>query len=195
MESWLGEKINFRRLKFEWLGDMCGKKPSSRKELVKIDAEGIPWRSSSWDSMLSLQGVRVQSLVRELRSHMPYGVAKNQNKTKQKQRKKQKDWRWIERSRLEPEMWESSQWFWIHLLWREDRLKIEGCFWVQHSTLNRLWVLALTSDRCGFKILALLTSSCGPSNKFLHVSEPHFFFPAMKWWYSPYTPSFEGYMS
>ena len=30
------------------------------------------------------------------------------------------------RSRLEPEMWESSQWFWIHLMWREERLKQRG---------------------------------------------------------------------
>ena len=31
---------------------------------------GIPWQSSGWDSTLSLQGARVQSLIQELRSHM-----------------------------------------------------------------------------------------------------------------------------
>ena len=31
---------------------------------------GLPWWSSSWNSMLSIQEARVQSLVRELRSLM-----------------------------------------------------------------------------------------------------------------------------
>ena len=37
---------------------------------------GIPWWSSGLDSALSLQGPGVQSLVGELRSHKPQGVAK-----------------------------------------------------------------------------------------------------------------------
>ena len=40
------------------------------------DAQGFPWWSSGWDS---LQAAQVQSLVRELRSHTPHGVAKNQS--------------------------------------------------------------------------------------------------------------------
>ena len=34
-------------------------------------ARGLPWRSSGKDSALPMQGAGVQSLVRELRSHMP----------------------------------------------------------------------------------------------------------------------------
>ena len=37
---------------------------------------GLPWRSSDWDCTLPLQGVWVQSFVRELRSHMPCRRAK-----------------------------------------------------------------------------------------------------------------------
>lgn len=37
---------------------------------------GLPWWSSGQDSALPRQGARVQSLVRELRSHMPHGTAK-----------------------------------------------------------------------------------------------------------------------
>ena len=37
---------------------------------------GIPWRSSSQDSMLSLSGAQVCTLVRELTSHKLHGVAK-----------------------------------------------------------------------------------------------------------------------
>ena len=37
---------------------------------------GIPWRSSGWDSVLSLPGAWVRSLVRELRSCRPRGAAK-----------------------------------------------------------------------------------------------------------------------
>ena len=36
---------------------------------------GLPWRSSDWDTALPMQGPWVQSLVRELRSHMPCGEA------------------------------------------------------------------------------------------------------------------------
>ena len=34
---------------------------------------GLPWWSSGWDSVLPLQGAWVRSLVRELRSCMPWG--------------------------------------------------------------------------------------------------------------------------
>ena len=37
---------------------------------------GIPWQYSGSDSMLPLQGARVPSLVEELRSCMPRGMAK-----------------------------------------------------------------------------------------------------------------------
>ena len=36
---------------------------------------GLPWRSSDWDTAHPMQGPWVQSLVRELRSHMPCGEA------------------------------------------------------------------------------------------------------------------------
>ena len=35
--------------------------------------EGLPWWSSGKDPALPLQGAQVQSLVWELRSHMPWG--------------------------------------------------------------------------------------------------------------------------
>ena len=41
---------------------------------------GIPWWSSGWDSVLSLPRARVQSLVRELRSHKAHRVAKKKKK-------------------------------------------------------------------------------------------------------------------
>ena len=40
--------------------------------IIKTE-EGLPWRSSSWDSELPLWGVWVWSLVGELRSSMPGG--------------------------------------------------------------------------------------------------------------------------
>ena len=46
---------------------------------------GIPWRSSSWDSMLSLLRVWVQSLVGELGSHKQHGVAKKKKKKRRRQ--------------------------------------------------------------------------------------------------------------
>ena len=42
-------------------------------------------------TLLLLQGVQVQSLVRELRSHMPYGMTKEINKNNSSQEIKQ--WR------------------------------------------------------------------------------------------------------
>ena len=44
---------------------------------------GLPWRSSDWDTAHPMQGPWVQSLVRELRSHMPCGEA---NKKKSRKR-------------------------------------------------------------------------------------------------------------
>ena len=41
-----------------------------------VELRGLPWPSSGYYSMLPLQGPQVQSLVRELRSHMQRGVAK-----------------------------------------------------------------------------------------------------------------------
>ena len=38
---------------------------------------GLPWRCSGYDSVLSMQGAQVQSLVRDLRSFMLCGAAKN----------------------------------------------------------------------------------------------------------------------
>ena len=39
----------------------------------------LPWQSSGEDSMLPLQGSSVQSLVRELRFHMLWGMEKEKN--------------------------------------------------------------------------------------------------------------------
>ena len=39
--------------------------------------QGLPWQSSGKDSTLPLQGLRVQSLVREVRSHMLVAWPKN----------------------------------------------------------------------------------------------------------------------
>ena len=38
--------------------------------------DGLPWRSSGWDSVLPLQGAQAPSLVGELRSRKPRGMAK-----------------------------------------------------------------------------------------------------------------------
>ena len=43
---------------------------------------GLSWQSSDWDSVLSMQGAWVQSLVGELGFYMLSGVAGKQNKTK-----------------------------------------------------------------------------------------------------------------
>ena len=48
---------------------------SSPCSSLKIKLLGTPWWSSGWDSVLPLQGARVQSLVGELGSHMPRGTA------------------------------------------------------------------------------------------------------------------------
>ena len=45
---------------------------------------GIPWQSSGYDLLLSLLLAWVQSLVRKLRSHKPYSVAKKKEKKKEK---------------------------------------------------------------------------------------------------------------
>ena len=46
---------------------------------VKVSCQGLPWQSSgsSWQTLLPMQGARAQSLVRELRPHILYGMAKN----------------------------------------------------------------------------------------------------------------------
>ena len=43
---------------------------------LKMNSLGLPWRSSGWDSMLPLQEVWVQSLVRKLRSHVLHSQKK-----------------------------------------------------------------------------------------------------------------------
>ena len=42
----------------------------------KMTHQGLPWWSSGQNSMLALQGLGIQSLVRELKSHMLPRVAK-----------------------------------------------------------------------------------------------------------------------
>lgn len=49
---------------------------------LKSTLSGIPWPSGGWDSELPLQGARVPSLIRELRSRKPGGAAKIKNHNK-----------------------------------------------------------------------------------------------------------------
>ena len=44
--------------------------------------KGLSWQPSGYDPVLPTQGARVQSLVRELRSHVAHGVAKKKQKEK-----------------------------------------------------------------------------------------------------------------
>ena len=37
---------------------------------IRIDVKGLPWQTNGEDSVLPLQGTQVQTLVRDLRSHM-----------------------------------------------------------------------------------------------------------------------------
>lgn len=46
------------------------------------DLASLTWQSSGYDCLLPLQGARVQSLVRELRSHLPCRVAKKKERKK-----------------------------------------------------------------------------------------------------------------
>ena len=45
------------------------------------NSSGLPWWSSSWESALPLEGAQVQSLIGELGSCMPRGVAKKKKKS------------------------------------------------------------------------------------------------------------------
>ena len=65
------------------LNSRCGRRIEQKghqeatwEESTKSVGWRLPWQSSGSDSTLSMQGVQFQSLVRELRSHMPYGMAK-----------------------------------------------------------------------------------------------------------------------
>ena len=49
--------------------------------LSKLPVSGLPWASSSSDSALPLQGVQIWSMVGELRSHMPRGMATTNKQT------------------------------------------------------------------------------------------------------------------
>lgn len=59
-------------------------------ELYKVEGNrvkiqyiyGLPWWSSCWDSSLPMQGAWVQSLVKELRSHMLRGMIKKKKSGK-----------------------------------------------------------------------------------------------------------------
>ena len=48
---------------------------SSHLTPVKAKVLELPWQSRGEDSALPMQGARVRSPVRELRSHMPHGAA------------------------------------------------------------------------------------------------------------------------
>ena len=52
----------------------------NKRSQVKTKGLGIPWQSNGRDSALSLLRAWVQSLVRELGSHKPLGMAKKKRK-------------------------------------------------------------------------------------------------------------------
>ena len=52
-------------------------KPSKGGEGLR---EGLPWWSIGYDSVLSMQGAWVPSLIRELRSIMPPGIKKKKDR-------------------------------------------------------------------------------------------------------------------
>ena len=52
--------------------------------------QGLPWCSNGSNSKLPIQGAQFQSLVGELRSHMPHGVAKNKQTNKKETNKSPK---------------------------------------------------------------------------------------------------------
>ena len=54
---------------------------------MKMLTGGILWRSSGWDSVLSLPRVWVQYLVRKLRLQKLHGAAKKKKKNQKKERK------------------------------------------------------------------------------------------------------------
>ena len=49
---------------------------SERKTTMSRNRQGLPWWSSDYDSALPLQGALVQSLVGEVKSHMPFCATK-----------------------------------------------------------------------------------------------------------------------
>ena len=58
---------------------------SLKKKKKEVEKE-LSWRSSGQESVLPMQGLQVQSLVRELRSHMSSGVVKLKRKKEKKSR-------------------------------------------------------------------------------------------------------------
>ena len=50
--------------------------------MLRFKHWGLPCCSSGWESMLPMQGVRVWSLVGELRFRMPGGMARKEKKKK-----------------------------------------------------------------------------------------------------------------
>ena len=83
-------------------------------KMTKI--QGLPWWSRGWDSVLPPQGTWVQSLVGELRFHMPWGTAK-----KQKQKLK---WLWSEWKIFEII---SKICIFLAILYNRQELKIFNC--------------------------------------------------------------------
>ena len=57
---------------------------------LRSKSQGLPWWSGSYDFALPIQGVRVQSLVGEPRSHMMTKKIKKKKKTLQSKKKKEK---------------------------------------------------------------------------------------------------------
>jgi len=56
-------------------------RPTRKGQSLRRAAEGLPWRSRGWGSVLSLPRTRVQSLVEELRSNKLSSTAKKGGKS------------------------------------------------------------------------------------------------------------------
>ena len=54
--------------------------------ILRNVVQGLPWGSSGYGSVLPLQGTWVRSLVQELRSYKPHGVAKKSRKKGKKEK-------------------------------------------------------------------------------------------------------------
>ena len=80
--------------------DRANKKARERdKHNLKYSIKGVPWRSSGWDSALSLLRAQVRSLVRDLRSlqtawrgqkikKKKYGIKENKESSEKMRKRK-----------------------------------------------------------------------------------------------------------
>ena len=61
-------------------------KKKTKNSNSRILREGNPWQSTSYGSALPLQGAQVQSLVGELKSHMPQSAPPKKKKKKKEKK-------------------------------------------------------------------------------------------------------------